>query len=307
MLPQQDIQKVRAASRLMVRELGFLTQQNICQNITHSECHVLIELEKHGSLTLLKLAEILRLDKSTVSRTIQSMRRKGLIQISKSTSQDGRLKPFTLTRMGKQQTEFVHRLSNNQVERALLELSSEERETVVRGLEAYARGLGASRRKAGLEIRKIQKSDDSEIEEIIRQVMTEHGASGAGFAIHDPEVRHMTKSYSKKGSSYFVITDGKRILGGGGIGLLDGTDGSVCELRKMYFLPELRGLGMGKRLLELCLSEAKRLGYKKCYLETLKSMQIARNLYEKMGFEKRCAPLGNTGHFGCDSWYERVL
>ncbi|MFO0333498.1 MAG: GNAT family N-acetyltransferase [Pseudomonadota bacterium] len=44
---------------------------------------------------------------------------------------------------------------------------------------------------------------------------------------------------------------------------LDGVDG-VCELRKMYFKPGLRGLGAGTALIARCLHAARRLGYRQC-------------------------------------------
>ena len=75
----------------------------------------------------------------------------------------------------------------------------------------------------------------------------------------------------------------------------------------MYFLPELRGLGVGRRLLELCLSEMPRHGFETCYIETLAGMDAAMALYESAGFEPLDAPMGNTGHHGCDRFYLRAL
>ncbi len=81
----------------------------------------------------------------------------------------------------------------------------------------------------------------------------------------------------------------------------------MCELQKMYFLPEARGQGMGERLLRRCLAFAKEAGYRLCYLETLKSMDQAQKLYQRLGFETLRAPMGATGHFGCDRWYALKL
>jgi putative acetyltransferase len=93
------------------------------------------------------------------------------------------------------------------------------------------------------------------------------------------------------------------VSGGGGIAPLDGGAREVCELRKMYFLPELRGLGVGRRVLDRCLATARELGYRQCYLETLTGMDAAKRLYERTGFRRLDAPCGATGHFGCDAWY----
>lgn len=142
---------------------------------------------------------------------------------------------------------------------------------------------------------------------IIREVMTEHGACGPGFAIHDPEVDTMAETYRRPRAAYFVVEDGERLLGGGGIAPLDGGDDDVCELRKMYFLPAARGRGAGTAMLERCLEAAKAAGFRLCYLETLASMGAARKLYEKYEFRRIGKPLGRTGHFGCDSWYVREV
>jgi putative acetyltransferase len=156
-------------------------------------------------------------------------------------------------------------------------------------------------------IRPIQPSDDAAVAAIIRTVMPEFGAKGPGFAINDPEVDHMFEAYTRKGAAYFVVENEDRVVGGGGIAPLDGAAEGTCELRKMYFLPEARGGGFGKRVLELCLEQARTLGYTRVYLETLTGMDAAMRLYERLGFEKLCAPMGNTGHFSCDRYYARNL
>lgn len=158
-----------------------------------------------------------------------------------------------------------------------------------------------------LEVRKIKKEDVPQVAALIRSVMTEFGATGCGFAIHDSEVNDMFSAYDRKGSAYFVVTDGEKILGGGGVAPLVGSDGKTCEIRKMYFYPSVRGLGKGKEVMELCLKTAKDLKYKKCYLETLKKMHQAKALYRKYGFKELKKPSGNTGHFSCDSWFEKEL
>lgn len=75
----------------------------------------------------------------------------------------------------------------------------------------------------------------------------------------------------------------------------------------MYFLPEARGLGLGKKLLAHCLETARALGYRRAYLETLTGMDAAQALYAKMGFTRIDGPRGATGHGGCDRFYEREL
>ena len=159
-----------------------------------------------------------------------------------------------------------------------------------------------------LTFRPIRPEDDASVAAIIRHVMPEFGADGPGFALHDPEVDHMSGAYAIPGAAYFVVVneDGK-VVGGAGVAALDGGEPEVCELRKMYFLPEVRGQGMGEALLRHCLTVAQDLGYRTCYLETLTGMDQALKLYRKVGFRPLCTPMGRTGHGGCDHWFARDL
>ena len=154
-----------------------------------------------------------------------------------------------------------------------------------------------------LTIRPIRAADDVAVAAIIRTVMPEFGAKGPGFAINDPEVDHMCAAYARPRAAFFVVTDGERVLGGGGIAPLERGDERTCELRKMYFLAEARGRGAGAALLERCLGAARSFGYATCYLETLARMDAARKLYAKFGFGALAAPMGSTGHFSCDRYY----
>lgn len=160
---------------------------------------------------------------------------------------------------------------------------------------------------ADFELRPIRPEDDAAVASIIRAVMPEFGAGGEGFAIHDPEVDHMSRAYTRDGHCYFVVEHDGRVVGGGGIGALVGGEPGTCELRKMYFLPEARGHGLGRRLLARCLEAAAAMGYRVCYLETLSGMDAAQHLYEAFGFRRLPGPLGVTGHHGCDRWYAKAL
>lgn len=133
--------------------------------------------------------------------------------------------------------------------------------------------------------------------------MTEFECVGQGYSIEDEEVDQIFENYSSEKTIYLVILHNGKLAGGGGIGPLSGGDATTCELKKMYFLPELRGKGMGKQLLDLLLKRAKEMGFQQCYLETVKRMNLANKLYQKSGFKALDQPLGSTGHSSCDSYY----
>lgn len=156
-------------------------------------------------------------------------------------------------------------------------------------------------------IRSIEPSDDTAMAAIIRAVMPEFGADGEGFAIHDAEVGAMHAAYTRPRCAYFVLEIDGKVVGGGGVAPLEHGEPDVCELRKMYFLPESRGRGAGQAMITRCLHAARAFGFKRCYLETLTGMDAAQALYRKQGFTPLCAPMGSTGHHGCDRWFIREL
>lgn len=178
------------------------------------------------------------------------------------------------------------------------------------GDEADAVARARAEAAARVVLRPIEAADDPAMAKIVREVMIEHGASGPGFAIEDPEVDALSTAYDRRRdppAEYWVLEDEGVLVGGGGFGALAAGDGSTCELRKMYLLPRARGGGLGRRLLEHLIGRMVERGYRRCYLETLGTMHRARALYLTAGFEKLCAPEGATGHFGCDAWYARTL
>ena len=138
---------------------------------------------------------------------------------------------------------------------------------------------------------------------VIRTVMPEFGACGDGFAINDPEVDWMSRAYAAPRHAYFVLVRDGRVLGGAGVAPLAGGDVGTCELRKMYFLPEARGLGAGTAMMARCLDAARAFGFRQCYLETLTGMDAAMRLYERSGFRRIASSMGATGHGGCNRFY----
>lgn len=148
-------------------------------------------------------------------------------------------------------------------------------------------------------IRPILKEDNKQIASLIRNVLLEFGVPKEGTAYADVTLDTMYGAYDNPRAIYFIIEENHKIIGGGGISQLDNYKGNVCELQKMYFLPEARAKGLGKKMLELCLSKAKEFGFKKCYLETMPYMKVAQKLYEKSGFHYIDKSMGNTGHFSC--------
>jgi len=63
----------------------------------------------------------------------------------------------------------------------------------------------------------------------------------------------------------------------------------ICEMKRLYVKPAFRKLAIGKMLVQEIIAEAKKLGYQKMRLDTLKKLQPAIALYEAFGFQRRSA------------------
>jgi putative acetyltransferase len=108
-------------------------------------------------------------------------------------------------------------------------------------------------------------------------------------------------------STYFIAEHNGMVVGGGGIFPTSGLPSDTCELVKMYLLPQVRGVGLGSKLIQQCLEFADERGYLFVYLESMPELQKALKTYEKFGFEYLDGPMGNTGHFGCGKWMIKSL
>lgn len=161
--------------------------------------------------------------------------------------------------------------------------------------------------KNNIHIREIQAKDNTQLEAVIRACFPENNLPLVGTAYEDPETKKMFESYNGNNETYFVVTDNEAILGGAGIKPLPGLEQTVCELQKMYFSPDVRGLGFGKKMFQICLDEAKKLGYKQVYIETIKQLEAAVHIYESFGFKHLDGPMGETGHYSCGIWMVKYL
>jgi len=161
--------------------------------------------------------------------------------------------------------------------------------------------------KAPILIREIKTEDDAQVAAVIRAVLVEMGAPKVGTAYADEALDVMTATYAQNDRAYFVVDEGGEIIGGAGVAPLENFEDAICELQKMYFLPEARGKGLGAKMMAICLEKAKSLGYDKCYLETLPYMTDATKLYATSGFQNLDAPLGDTGHYACNVWMIKTL
>ncbi len=144
-------------------------------------------------------------------------------------------------------------------------------------------------------IRTIKREDDKYLGEVIRGSFLDYDATQTGTVFSDKVIDELSKSFSKERSEYFVLESKGTVMGGAGIQPLTGAGSEICELQKMYIKKEVRGLGLGKALLDKCLAFARAEGFQICYLESLPELKDALRMYERAGFRYIDARMGNTG------------
>ncbi|MBZ6408985.1 MAG: GNAT family N-acetyltransferase, partial [Kalamiella piersonii] len=100
-----------------------------------------------------------------------------------------------------------------------------------------------------LTLRAISAADNPHIARVIRTVSAEFGLTAdKGYTVADPQLDSLYELYSAEHSAYWIVEQQGKVMGGGGIAPLACSAPDICELQKMYFLPEVRGFGMAREL-----------------------------------------------------------
>ena len=135
---------------------------------------------------------------------------------------------------------------------------------------------------ADLKLRTATTADGLRVLELVEKVLAEYGLEIEPDGI-DSDLTDIESSYLKGGGLFLVLeAENKNLVGS--IGLFP-EDEVTCQLRKMYLLPELRGRGLGKYLLQHSMDRARQLGFKRMTLETSSRLKAANSLYVSFGFQ----------------------
>jgi DNA-binding MarR family transcriptional regulator len=151
------IDDVRAASRQMVRELGFMEATVAATDYPPSAVHTILEIGIRGPMTAMQLGDVLHLEKSSVSRMVRKLIESGELKETVDPD-DARIKPLSLTARGRRTLAALHEFGRHQVTGALAPLSKAEQRIVRDGLMLYARALQAMR-SAENELQSVTEAD----------------------------------------------------------------------------------------------------------------------------------------------------
>lgn len=106
-----------------------------------------------------------------------------------------------------------------------------------------------------------------------------------GFQHFDQELNGLPGDYAPpRGTLLLAWADGQ-VAGCCGLRPLDAVDyPNACEMKRLYVRPAFRRLGLGRQLAEAVMDAARLAGYATILLDTLDEMEVARTLYEDLGF-----------------------
>ena len=285
------VDDVRAASRRMVRELGFMRPTLAATAYPPSAVHALIEISTAPDpVTATRLADLLGLDKSSVSRMLRKLVDAGEIKAAVAPG-DARAKPLALTRRGRRTVAAIHASAHDQVAGAMARLPPARHRLIAQGLADYANALEACR--TGLpavppvppEILQGYQSG------LIGRIVDMHArfyARTVGFGAYfeslvSTGLADFVRRLPNRRNAIWTATQRGLIVGSVAV---DGEDlgENVAHLRWFIVDEGLQGAGTGRRLLARALAFCDSQDFSATRLWTFRGLDAARRLYEDFGF-----------------------
>jgi DNA-binding MarR family transcriptional regulator/GNAT superfamily N-acetyltransferase len=281
---EQRITAVRRFSRFYTRQLGLLQESLVDTRFSLTEARVLYELANREQVTASALAADLDMDHGYLSRILRRFGDDGLL-MRKRAPDDGRQSLITITAKGRKAFAPLNKGSHDQVAELLARLAPADQERVTGAMATVEALLGAppaSPRPPVLLLRQHRPGD-------MGWVTSAHGALYAreyGWDISfEALVARITAEFienfdPKRERCWIAEMNGEPV---GSVFVVRETD-EIAKLRLLIIDPKARGLGLGRRLVDECLSFAKDAGYASMTLWTQSNLTAARALYRRAGF-----------------------
>jgi DNA-binding MarR family transcriptional regulator len=287
-MEQQVIERVREASRELVRELGFMRPTLAETDLSPSAVHAMIEIGRGQQVTAQDLCGLLRLEKSSVSRLVAKLIAQGEIA-ARTSRADARSKTLSLTRKGRATLATIDNFANRRVSGALAVLQERSQRHVADGLAAYARALAGREAPAAATIEAGYRSA------IIGRCATMHAQYySAAFGLGPTFERRVAGEFSEFAGRLANPLNQvwSAHLGGEIVGTIaiDGEDmgEGIAHLRWFILDDGLRGRGrrppQHKAAKEAALAHCDAHAFSETKLWTFRGLDSARHLYETSGF-----------------------
>lgn len=281
---QEGVALFRRFNRFYTKQIGLLSKGFLKTRFPLIQARILFELAQQEETTASALVDKLNIDPGYLSRILSSFEKKSLLCKLRSTS-DSRQRILRLTAEGKNSFAVLDERSRQEAERLLLDLTEDDRHRLLNAMQTIESILGTETKSPTPYLLRPHRPGD------IGWVIHRHGTVYAEEYNFDETFEALVAEIlakfinchdPKREYLWIAEQDGKRI---GSVMLVDAGD-RVAQLRLLLVAPEGRGQGVGARLIDECVSFAKRNGYRKIKLWTQSNLLEARHLYTKAGFEK---------------------
>ena len=285
------VSNIRAASRELVRELGFMNRTIAGTDLSPSAVHTILEIGAAGHLSAKALSEKLLLEKSSVSRLIKSLIKKGDVGEAPS-KPDGRVKNLFLTTQGKRTLRSINHYATSQVVAATSQLDTLSQQDLANSLHRYADALRKSRDPDSTSSLPEITIDEGYRPGILGDIVQLHMACYSdwlGFGV-DFECRvggdiaeFLPRLQSPANTIWTAQCNGNVI----GSIAIDGEDlgNNIAHLRWFILADGYRGSGFGNALFQSTLAFCDENRFDEIHLWTVDGLAAARRLYESNGFE----------------------
>ncbi|MBA7933924.1 MarR family transcriptional regulator [Klebsiella sp. RHBSTW-00215] len=290
MITSSLVDEIRTASRLMVRELGFMNTTLAATDYSPSAVHTLLEISVRGAMTAAQLVQILGLEKSSVSRMLSRLLAVGELQ-EKPAAHDGRFKQLELTAKGVATVSKIHAYGAMRVVNALAYLTDDQKQNVAQGLATWAYALEKCRDAEAVAPKKEISILTGYRPGMIGRIAQMHGeyyAKHYGFGhFFESKVASGLAEFSGRLDTpcnrIWLAVQGERIVGSVAI---DGQDLGNNEAHLRWFILDdsCRGSGIGRRLLSEAMAFCDGQDFSTVQLWTFSGLNAARSLYESFGF-----------------------
>jgi DNA-binding MarR family transcriptional regulator/ribosomal protein S18 acetylase RimI-like enzyme len=304
------VEHVRRFNRVVTERVGALNDRFLGLDRPLGEARLLWEIG-HGGCEVRLLRARLGLDSGYLSRLLRSLEAAGLVEVCAS-DLDGRIRVARLTAAGRRECATLDERSDEFAQSLLAPLTDEQRGRLVAAMREVERLLIMP----SVEIRPVDPEHADARYCLAEYVAELNRRSTRGF---DPSVGATALPHEVRppAGQFFVVYGNSRAVptrpsasrpalhtSAIGCGAVKHHDDAPAEIKRMWIAPQARGLGLGRRLLDVLEACARAGGARTARIETSAVLPEALSLYRSAGWVEVAA--FNDEPFA-DHWFEKAL
>ncbi|MBU0828627.1 MAG: bifunctional helix-turn-helix transcriptional regulator/GNAT family N-acetyltransferase [Gammaproteobacteria bacterium] len=283
--PASAVKAVRRFNRFFTRRVGVLDPY-LGSNLSLTDVRVLYELSHREAPVASELARDLGLDGGYLSRVLRRFETAGWLTRS-ANAKDARQSVLTLTTSGREVFEPLQQRSRDEAAALLAPLPAARQQELVAAMERIETLLDpASAAAAAPRMAVLRDPVPGDLGWVVQQhgeiYWREYGWDSSFEALVAEIAAQFLRKFQPAWERCWVAElDGERV----GAVFVVRKSTTTAQLRMLILSPKARGLGLGARLTDECISFARAKGYKKMVLWTNSCLTAARGIYAKRGFK----------------------